>query len=417
MQTDGEGICTWRALPNLSRMATFRTLAFARPATLREVRRDLLSKLLTPHAAFLKARKIELSSLGDANNHAALVSLSDVLMQPGADTPPALVDALFCISEIASEETFELLVETCDRLSLVIGTEPTPMDLAVALWTHAPDEARKIHSELLPQRIRSYEYFSAADEGPKRPFMGAPESALRIIEKDLDSWFMHKKMGCGCRVHCYQRGTETWFLIRHGDSYRREATVADNGASGAVCFRPERYDIVVYDQAADELRINARSMTVRDRYRSTFGLYLFGHEGHFPCTGKYSLEPLRRFGRESLTCTDVPGLVGVRLVELIYEMDGPPHEKLVRKAADVFAVLEYNKSPIPPQARLLRAHFRVRFRDNPKERAIAIKPNNGTQYQRDGDSELIEEWLMRRGFVENRRMLGNAQRECILEVS
>ncbi|MFA5257715.1 MAG: hypothetical protein WC360_06155, partial [Opitutales bacterium] len=175
-------------------MATFRTLAFARPSTLREVRRDLLSKLFTPHEAFLKNRKIDLSSLGDVNNYAALGNLADALMQPGADTPAALVDALFCISEIAADHTFELLAETCDRLGLVIGSDPTPMDLAVALWMHAPDEARKIHAELLPHRVRSYEYFSAVDKETRRAFENPAAHVLRIIEKDLEAWFMHKKM-------------------------------------------------------------------------------------------------------------------------------------------------------------------------------------------------------------------------------
>lgn len=132
----------------------------------------------------------------------------------------------------------------------------------------------------------------------------------------------------------------------------------------------------IYDALTEEIRINARTPTLRDRYRTTFSLELFGRENYFPETNKYTLDPIRRDGPASVQCIDVPGLVWVRLVKLEYEL--PDLEKEVRshKAADVFNALACRQFVLPPQARLLQATFKVRFRDNPIPRSVTIKPKN-----------------------------------------
>src|SRR5690606_7067870 len=134
-------------------------------------------------------------------------------------------------------------------------------------------------------------------------------------------WFQKRRMGCGCRVFNYTRGHETWFLIRHGDYYRRESAVADDGSAASVLFRPEKFDVLVYDSFTNEIRINARTPTRRDRSRTTCGLELFGRENYFPETNNYPLDPIRRDGPASVECVDVPGLRWVRLVKIEYALE------------------------------------------------------------------------------------------------
>jgi hypothetical protein len=65
---------------------------------------------------------------------------------------------------------------------------------------------------------------------------------------------------------------------------------------GTIGFRPERYDLIIYDAPTEELCVNAQTPTQREHYRKLFGFYLFGQENYFPGRSKYTLEPLLRDG-------------------------------------------------------------------------------------------------------------------------
>jgi hypothetical protein len=45
------------------------------------------------------------------------------------------------------------------------------------------------------------------------------------------------------------------------------------------------------------------------------------------------------------------------------------------------------------------ATFKVAFEDSEKERSVTIRPPGIARYERNDDSELIERWLRRRGFI------------------
>ena len=65
----------------------------------------------------------------------------------------------------------------------------------------------------------------------------------------------------------------TMLTVSHGELFRRESTW-EEGNSGTVAFRPEKYDLVVYNSLTEELRINAASESLREHYRKQFGFYL-----------------------------------------------------------------------------------------------------------------------------------------------
>ena len=50
-------------------------------------------------------------------------------------------------------------------------------------------------------------------------------------------------------------------------------------------------------------------------------------------------------------------------------------------------------------ARLSRAVFSVKFASAPRPRRFTVRPPNITQYTRDEDSELVEHWMLKRGFI------------------
>ncbi len=107
----------------------------------------------------------------------------------------------------------------------------------------------------------------------------------------------------------------------------------DSGQSSSVFYRPEKYDVLVYDPVLGEIRMNACGKGEKDLFRQKFGLHVFKDEDFFPGTGKFTLEPLRSDGEASLVCADVEGMEWIRLKEIQFFWGGPEKEIEIRKAS------------------------------------------------------------------------------------
>ncbi|MFQ5510131.1 MAG: hypothetical protein ACE5FN_12485, partial [Leptospirillia bacterium] len=188
------------------------------------------------------------------------------------------------------------------------------------------------------------------------------------------------------------------FLVRHGEPIKREGSIEDGKASSVV-YRPAKHDVLAYDPALGELSINARSKAEREMYRTRFGLHLFGDVAFFPGQGKYTLEPLRKDWEKALVCTDIDGMEWVKVKEVQISSDGDHPEVVSHKAKGTFAALAVRKARLPDDAELVQASFLVKFPDSRTPRAVTIRPSNIANYTRDGDSDMVEQWLVKRGFI------------------
>lgn len=167
-----------------------------------------------------------------------------------------------------------------------------------------------------------------------------------------------------------------------------------------MAFRPEKTDVVVYNQLTNELGVNAPSHALRDLYRTLFGYHFFGCYGQFGGAAKYTLEPLRDHGPRSLQTVDVPGIEHIRLGELQYTVSGIVPALHTVKADDVFACLAGRPGGIHPGWALKKATFRIRFTGQPRARPLTLKPPNVALYTRDSDATVAEQWLLRRAFIQ-----------------
>jgi hypothetical protein len=77
-----------------------------------------------------------------------------------------------------------------------------------------------------------------------------------------------------------------WFLVRHGDPFKRESTIAENGESVGVYYWPEKFDVLVLDPTDGDLRINARNKGEKKEYRKVLGRHLYGEDGFFSVENK-----------------------------------------------------------------------------------------------------------------------------------
>jgi len=320
-------------------------------------------------------------------------------MTPDSDTPKELLDALFFVDEMANPEGMNALLDESQQQGLSLGgnPDPTPADVAVQVWLQNSDVLERKHAEQFLSRPRSFEYFRM--NGTQIPPFDPPtQRELKPLEQALDDWFEEKKRGRGCRVFVYPRDDAAWFLVRHGDPFKREGSLVD-GEPSSVFYRPEKFDVLVYDPRLGEIRMNAATKGEKELYRQKFGLHLFGNEGFFLGEAKYTLEPLRRDGERSVVCSDIDGIEWVRLKEVHLLWGGAYREVEVRKAEDIFASLKQQNREMPRRPPIIRASFLIRFTDVKTPRTLTIRAGNVAQYTRDDDSAVVEEWLVKRGFI------------------
>jgi hypothetical protein len=362
------------------------------------MQKQYLLALLLPHGGYFAGRGLVLSSSDGAEiNHQAR---ADILLSPDDAMPTPLVDSLYYVNEMDTPEGMDDLLSAAaaNGIQLDSGAEMTPADVAVQVWMKDRGLFERQHAEQFLCRPRSFESFQS-HECPGRKAEPTNDS-LAALEADLDDWFETKKRGRGSRVFAYPKDSEVWFLVRHGQPFKREGSLKGKESS-SVYYRPEKHDVVVYNQVLGELRVNAASKGEKELYQAAFGLHLFGTEDYFPGTAKYTLEPLRHDGEASLVCNDVDGMEWAKLTEIRYYWGGAEGEVEIRRAEDIFAALQRRRGQIPggPRPRIVRATFKVKFADSNTPRSVCIRPSNIAQYSRDADGALVEQWLTKRGFI------------------
>jgi hypothetical protein len=388
-------------------MPNLKTKRFSNPETLKRIGDDMLIRLLSPFRDFFINRGLVLPA---ASGHANIDydALAEVLMSPDTDSPDELADILYYMHEMSTPEAMDNLLDSLAErdLHLSICQNPTPTDVAVHVWLAYPDLLREKHAEQHLVRPRSF--ISFVTDASTVPEYTPPDcERIRAIEASLDEWFQHKKRGRCSRVYPHHKDGLVWFLVRHGEPYKREGRIQEDG-SGSVYYRPEKHDVLIYAPAIGELRIHAGTKGERELYRKTFGFYLFGRDDFFPGNEKYTLEPLKQ-GRSSLVCSDIDGIDSIVMKEIEFTIPGAVWEREIHKADDVFTAFENRSFEIRDHIRISRASFKVQFSDSQKARTVTIRPSNNAQYGRDEDSVLVEHWLNARGFIVGSNLHDNSQ--------
>lgn len=377
-------------------MAGFQLRRFTDAAILRRIDHALLLRLLEPHRDWLDAHGVRLVAPRQFDYDALARALAD----PGDDPPEPLFDALFFVDESSAPEMYEDLLELARSSDVPLSDAPdlSGADLAVRIWLDNADALQRFHAERFAVRTKRFEYFpSKSTTIPK--FRLPADSVLQSLQDDLNVFFETQKKGRGTRVFVFPREDIVWLLIRHGERIRREGAL-DGEKSSGIYYRPETFDVAIYDPALCELAIHAETMGEKRAYCTLFGKHIFRNPGLFDVetNAKFTLNPILELGARCLACADVEGIERVRLVELHWRHDIDQYFVEIQKAGDVFSALGEIGRAIPRNVDLLKAVFKIKFTGSDRERRVAIKLPNAAVFERDSDSPLVHEWLARRGF-------------------
>ncbi len=378
-------------------MSTLTLRRFSNIEMLAAIRPNNLRALLAPYSEYLASRGAVMPPETERSGF-AFAHIVQVLMTPDAAMPHDLIEALYYIHEMATPQGFEAMMQALEESGLEVEAyeEATALDLAIQIWLKNPRLLERLHAEQGLYRPRSFEYFRSG-AGPV-PFAVPSEQAIGNLETDLNAWFVRKRRGRTAKVFHYVQPDSVWFLVRHGEPFKCE-NVIQEGESTCIVYRPEKFDVIVYEPATGEIRINARTKGERELYRTAFGRHLFGYSDFFSERSRFNLEPLARSGQFSLVCLDVPALEWIKLKEIHMGWGGEYNEVEIRRAEDLFAALTSRGGNLPRHTRLLKATFLVKFRSSKSPRTVVISSSNRAQYKRDDDGGIIEEWMRRRGFI------------------
>lgn len=372
-------------------MPVYRPRRFAKLEILQQIDPQLLARFLNAFRADLVVCEVDLTE-----PFSDYETLSAVLMNPSGGSVQ-LADTLYLINEMATLEAMDLLLPALRADGFPFsGRDPTPPEVALSAWLASPELLERLHAECFVTRRRSFQYFLPA-VSPLPSFETPSEETLAALATALDARFVERFRGRGCRVLCFPGNLNITLVVHHGEPLRREGTL-DDGERSAVLYRPEKFDVLLYGRSSGVLGINAPSKWQKDLYRQQFALHLFGVPNLFRVQGRYILEPLRTNGRDALSCDDIDGLDSVTLTEIRFMWGGAVTEVETRQADDLFEVYREGRLSFPQRPPIIRAKFALQFTDNRPKRSLTITPPDKAEYTREGDQEVLEEWMRRRGF-------------------
>ena len=188
---------------------------------------------------------------------------------------------------------------------LKVGTGPglTPADVAMLVWLQNPDILKRQHAQGYALRQKRFVYFCSQFGGG--PVPDCDPAIVQAQQQHLDDWFDRRKRGRDSQVFTFESNARLWIIVRHGQPYKREGTM---GNTASVYFRPEKYDVLVYDNETGTIGIHADGKRLIEFYLYSFGMHLFGNERHFASEQKVTLQPLLRLGAKWLHCDTAEGI-------------------------------------------------------------------------------------------------------------
>ncbi len=387
-------------------MSIYNPRLFRHVESLKTIRPSLLIPFFTPYADYLKERGCELPKIADAQQ-LDYDKLHAALMAPADKAPDGLAEALYIIDEIDSDKGRDAIRAELKTSLPTFAVDPawSAAELAIAVWITRSSIVEDAHARLNAFEPRKFTSWRAlVDVLPDPP--EKMEEASAAIAAKLETAFQEadlERSGAGqpsrrFRLFHYVAGkSSVRFLIRHAGSLQNAPSVREDGSTYLALFRPEIYDVVIYDREACELRVNAGSKLEKSTYARVFGEKLCGHEEVFVEVKKYTLEPLRT-GPESLLCAKVTGIKSIRLTELHFDHGGKFKELEIRRATDLFKT-DFYKADGFPGVPFTKATFKVKFTHTGRTRTVIVTPPRDASFTRDSDGEFIEEWLRERKFI------------------
>jgi hypothetical protein len=371
------------------------------PRALRLFPSHALQRLVARHSAACVDAGLHLDALHGADDG----TVSRWLHARGGMLPAALADDLERIDELADDRGASSLIEAAERLggdARALGLDP--LEVAVRSFLDHPRLFERAHSRRVLETLRGATEFAGRRAGPPR---AVDLAAIQAVEVSLGRQFDARSRSRHCQITVGRDGDRHVFTVAHGalvrvDEALDERPMVVSEAPGpvyfsgrAVRYRPQRRDVVVYEEGAGRLRIRAGDAPTLRAYRASFGELLFDDAGWFGDDPIVTLEPLVRLGAAVEMPT--PGLREVRLVGLIVRHRDPVG-KMALDSDELWPYLRARMVGGLDDAELVEADLRVFPVGASSGAIVKVRAPNRVEYGRIPD-DLVRPYLEQRGFL------------------
>ncbi len=372
------------------------------PRVMRLFPSRILQRLVLRHASACRAAGLDTSNIAvedDAQVRAWLTARGQYL-------PTGLVDDLERIDDLTDDRGAAALTDIAMRAGLDAGSLGLDaMEVAIRTFLDHPEVFEAAHARRTVERLRrSVEYPACA-----AALVQAPSSAaLRELEAHLGRHFEGRGRSAHCRITFGRDRQLLVFTVAHGGLEKAEEAldgapmlVRDSAepvylAERTVRYRPERRDVVVYDERVQRLRVRAGDAADLHVYRRSFGELLRGDGAWFGTEPVVSLQPLLEHGR---AIEEPVGAVrAVRLVGLLLQHVAAPLGTMAVDSEDIWPYLEARIRGGFDDAELLEATFRVFPADGGRSTVVRVRVPHKVEYGFCSD-ELFRPYLEARGFL------------------
>lgn len=335
--------------------------------------------------------------------------LCNALMSP--DLPSHFVVLLILIGKLDNEQgwreiEYEAKLRRVDLSFSMDGLSYA--DRAMMAWIVAqpghPDILEEAFARARIYAKSSYTYYPMTFDF-REHFATPDKEAISALEVSLDHYFSEmEKLGKGAKVLVYDYDAEIWFLVRHPGIVKREG-VYQGDKTTSLALTPELYDAVVYHKKYGDLRMNTHRQREHTRYRIDFGHLLFSKENVFdPNKRIVRLDPLKNDCVDLCKTDDIPGLFKIAVAEVCFYSLSAVGKRVTWRAETTKGGLPFDASNhvIPEDTDTIQyAKFRYQLSAEPgKWRCLIVHTGKNLNYERDGDSCVLENWLRKRGFID-----------------
>jgi len=372
-------------------MKSYNLHRFSKPEFLRQVAPELLLAFLQRSPEF----KVKTLSDGTTDYE----KLGKRLASPESRLNTELFDALALIDEMATDRNFDLLQDVVNDkpYAAKLSDNASVGDMALLLWLNEPQTLERLHAKLGQNVPRSFVYFygMAIEE---REFHPPTRHLRQRLSRLLNRIFQRRRRGRTVRIVIFEEPEEYSVLVRKGEPLTRDSSITVDGKTESVCYRPERFDIVLLRPKISELRLTIyrKAPWIVETYRTLFGHVFYDDKEYFSGDKVFTLEPLLTQGEAALQCDTIAGMESVTLVQCKFAT--AKGEMLVVQGDLGIRVVKGLNQTLLEDGRIISAKFKVKFTDSKMARMVTVKAGNQAEFKYDDDGRRIEQWLVARGF-------------------
>lgn len=344
-----------------------------------------------------------------------LEALRDAIM--GDRVPEALDDQLYFSSALGSSRGWAMIERQAEEDRLQLPSHDSDLsfaDMALAAGTYNwPDNRNLLERANARARIHgksAFKYYAPANDHRADYRPPTPESvaeAESVLRQHFvaQGYITEGAQERAVRIIPYEYESETWFLCWYADKKRRHRGCEADGEWKYFDFNPEQFDAIVYNKVYGDIRMNTKNQRKSDhiKYRIAIGYMLLDTGSAFlPSKQVVTLAPLQgRNAVDLFEVGDMPGLHSIEPVQIEYSPFGSATTITVRadKGSSLRIANELAPRLVPDGAQVLSAVFQYKLANSSRTSKLTIHCGNRVNYERDGDSLVLESWLRDRRFI------------------